>query len=424
MKRNLKKMLLALLLVTLSGTVFAAEISINEFFKLCEEGKADEVEKALVDKRAYVDAQDSLKRTALMRSIRENQPTVVDVLLKFHLKIDLQDYVGCTALMVAAECDRPEIAEALIKAGANIDTRDKSGRTALHVACLGTKDDLELVKLLVKYGADIELRDNDGGTPLHYAAINGHSDIVGFLIAFGAKLKSVDNFFYLCATGKAEEVEKALAEKREYVNVQTDGGKTALHIACEQSNNPKLIELLIAQGANPEQEDHNGLTPLMTAVGKGHVNVVKALLKAGVNTETKNENDGSTAIFYTVKNDNGVEVARILLDCGANVNAKTKDSKNTLHTVVFEENADVVEFLIKAGIDVNARDKFGRTPIMIVAWWSKGGKVLDTLLKNGVDLKVRDKNGHNILWYLSENFRMPEDQKNFYADKIFEMMQK
>lgn len=67
---------------------------------------------------------------------------------------------------------------------------------------------------------------------------------------------------------------------------------------------------LLEAGAEVNQANNNGKTPLMAAAQEGHEKVVKALLEAGADIEAKNKN-GDTALTLAVKNDH-LEVVKIL----------------------------------------------------------------------------------------------------------------
>lgn len=100
------------------------------------------------------------------------------------LNLDLQDWDGRTALICACEEGHTEIALALIRAGAALDATskmsenacDKSfGRTALIEACeRGLKD---VVEALIAAGADLNMRDTRGRTALISACVWGHDEI-------------------------------------------------------------------------------------------------------------------------------------------------------------------------------------------------------------------------------------------------------
>lgn len=132
-----------------------------------------QIAKKIIEKGAFVDAQDSFGRTPLMYLIAYNKPP-----------------------------QRLEIANLLIKAGANINLltgetpyskySSRSCRTTLAVAVEGY--DVEMVKLLLERGADVNLTCKDGYTPLNYAreissyvAAKEKKEIIEILEAAGAK---------------------------------------------------------------------------------------------------------------------------------------------------------------------------------------------------------------------------------------------
>ena len=57
------------------------------------------------------------------------------------------------------------------------------------------------------------------------------------------------------------------------------------------------------------------------------------------------------------------EIAELLIDKGADVNAKTESGRNPLHSAAMEGHKEIAELLITKGADVNAKDEDGRTPL-------------------------------------------------------------
>ncbi|MDY3868138.1 MAG: ankyrin repeat domain-containing protein [Pyramidobacter sp.] len=86
-------------------------------------------------------------------------------------------------------------------------------------------------------------------------------------------------------------------------------------------------------------------------------------------------------------------------------------------------HAEIAETLIKAGADANASRKDGITALMMAALHSNG-TALDVLLSCGADAKLSDKDGHNVFWYLPQNDKMSIEEKERWADRIFELMKK
>jgi hypothetical protein len=82
------------------------------------------------------------------------------------------------------------------------------------------------------------------------------------------------------------------------------------------------------------------------------------------------------------------DVARLLLEHGADVNARDDLGDTPLHEAA-HGHVDVVRLLLEHGADVNARDKNGQTPLHEAASWG----VVRLLPDHGADVNTRDKNG-------------------------------
>ena len=113
-------------------------------------------------------------------------------------------------------------------------------------------------------------------------------------------------------------------------------------------------------------------TPLFSAVGSGHKDVVELLLSKGAEVNAKNR-DGWTPL-HEAASSGQKDVVELLLSKGAEVNAKVKDGRTPLHEAAYaDRKKEVVELLLSKGAEVNAKDDEGRTP-----------------LSNGIDFYARD----------------------------------
>jgi ankyrin repeat protein len=128
-------------------------------------------------------------------------------------------------------------------------------------------------------------------------------------------------------------------------------GVTPLSLAC-QNGNTAMVELLLAQGADPNTTLRGGETVLMTAARTGKAGPVKALLARGAILDAK-ERRGQTALMWAAA-DGHVAVVELLLKAGADFRTALPDSGFTpLFFAARDGRADVVRVLLKAGADVN-----------------------------------------------------------------------
>ncbi len=240
-----------------------------------------EMVRMLLGRGAVVNTRDSAGGTALLWAAGD--PVKAGLLMDFGADVNAQSESGRTPLMTAAATAGGAGTVALmLQAGANPNLRDRlsgipivwtggGGGTALiEAARVG---DLETVRLLVSHGADVNARDGHGGTALSEAAFYGRTKIVRFLLSKGARITATD------APSK----------------------KSPLALAAMRGN-IAIADMLIAAGANVNETDESGVTPLMWAADSDHVNprLISRLLKAGADPNLKDK-QGETALIKARK---------------------------------------------------------------------------------------------------------------------------
>src|SRR4051794_16402256 len=80
----------------------------------------------------------------------------------------------------------------------------------------------------------------------------------------------------------------------------------------------------------------------------------KVLVECGADVNARNDS-GLTPLYPAVVS-NKIEVVKVLVDYGADVNARNDKAWTPLHSAVLANKVEAVKFLVECGADVNASD--------------------------------------------------------------------
>jgi ankyrin repeat protein len=178
-------------------------------------------------------------------------------------------------------------------------------------------------------------------------------------------------------TGDFVAAKKALSCKAD-PNAQEQNGETALMIASG-NNHIKIVQLLLAYGANVNGGGWIVGYPLMEAAREGHFEIAKLLLEKGADVNIMAD-EGFTALDAAIAK-NRVEVVQLLLNKGANPNRYVAGA-TPLYDAAGYGYAQIVSLLIEHGADINAKS-FGRTTALAIAIQNNHLDVVNLLKKAG-----------------------------------------
>jgi ankyrin repeat protein len=198
------------------------------------------------------------------------------------------------------------------------------------------------------------------------------------------------------------------------VNAAQPDGSTALLWAAYW-NDEKVVETLLAAGANVNASNREGFTALSQACTNGNAVMVEALLKAGADANSF-QAEGQSALMTAARAGNA-ESVKALLDHGAEVNTKESwRGQTALMWATAENHPDVVKLLVEHGADVNAvssvfdfsgmKPKPGDVPMHFprggftaLLFAARGGFTdsAKILLDHGADIKAADPDGTSAL---------------------------
>lgn len=168
-----------------------------------------------------------------------------------------------------------QLIEWLIANNIAINATNITGDTSLHAACLLNNN--TLTKLLIDHGANIEIANSFGVTPLYIACSNDNKEIINLLKndytinqevdvvipnPYGFELGEPYSLLALSCYYNNNIAAKNLIKLGVDVNQpNTYNNNSPLSIACANGN-MEIAKLLLEKGANLNQADSDGKTPI------------------------------------------------------------------------------------------------------------------------------------------------------------------
>ena len=212
-----------------------------------------------------------------------------------------------TELHYACSDNKAWIAEACIKFNYDdINALSEDIRTPLHLACENAH--VDVVELLLKSGASLYISNDGDEVPIHCAINAKRFDTVKLLLSYHEKdkykekaIKKLGNAFASVAGEQNLEIVQLFLEKcgPEIIHSRTRvEGHTALHYSSNKSDNTKVMEFLLASGADVNAVSSGGGTPIHTAILYVRPECVRVLLAAGAGTSAviNRVNAGNTVL--------------------------------------------------------------------------------------------------------------------------------
>jgi ankyrin repeat protein len=120
------------------------------------------------------------------------------------------------------------------------------------------------------------------------------------------------------------------------------------------------------KGSNAKTEVATPEVDIHTAVISGNLDALKQHIAAGSNLNEKDPFGGSSPLISATVFDKP-EMARVLIDAGADINFQNNDGSTALHTAAFFCRPEILTMLLDKGADKTIKNKFGATPYQTVA---------------------------------------------------------
>ena len=184
-----------------------------------------------------------------------------------------------------------------------------------------------------------------------------------------------DNIDDAVKNGDFEGVQALVDSNREVLDNQDKEGKSPLHLAIERDFSD-IARYLIEQGANVNLNDSNFESPLHYCASRGNLEMGRLLLQRGstsINDFSVSKYDsfvGNWTPLHLACLKGHPEFVQLLLDHGADIEARDGVQRTPLILSVECRDMRVVHGLVERGADINAQAIRGYTPLL---WAARNG---------------------------------------------------
>lgn len=302
-----------------------------------------------------------------------------------------------------------------------LEAQNADGQTALHLAC--RRGSSELVRAILEYReADVDVLDKDGDPPLVFALAAGSPECVRALIERGANVRSRlregfgPSVAHVCAYHGQPDCMRELLLAGADPNAIDDEGESVLHRAVSKKYTDCALVILENGGCGSMAVPNSkNLTPLHLCVATWNVAVVRRWVEVASPEEIADAIDipspvgTALCMAAAAKKDHeteGRELVRILLFAGADPTAQdAQHGRTALHTAAMANDVELVKIILDAGVDVNIRNVQNTIPLHVAL--ARGAKsCVGLLLSAGANCNMQDDEGDNAFHIAAETAKM------------------
>jgi ankyrin repeat protein len=175
--------------------------------------------------------------------------------------------------------------------------------------------------------------------------------------------------------------------------------RTVLSYIAQHGNERVLADLLTTGKFMHDSQDKDGQTPLLRAVESGNEATLRLLLENGADIEAKGA-DEESLLFQAVKAEKEA-VTRLLIDKGADIETKDKGGETPLSWAARHEKETMVHILAERGADMEAIMKGGWTPLCWAVRFERES-MIRLLVAKGADIESSARNSITpLLWAIN-----------------------
>ena len=205
--------------------------------------------------------------------------------------------------------------------------------------------------------------------------------------------------YYAALCGFHELVEQLVLKYPQYASARGGLCGTALHSASFKGH-LRVVRYLLRYGVDVNVRDSGEDTSFLLASWQGHSDVAKCLLQHGADVELRDQFQNTPLNLAAVYG--SLDAVQFLLEHNADVNSQDSQGQTPLHNSRLgagfkADRAKIARSLLKYGADPNARDHYLQTPLHLVSMEEDLLDIVRILLEHGAELYAEDKDGKTPL---------------------------
>lgn len=250
--------------------------------------------------------------------------------------------------------------------------QDNDGRTAFHWAIALKNFDLARKLMQVPYNSPVLTEDEEWSTPFATAcSVGGPLDLLKEILdrsvaEFAAHMKQKESQ----QNPTSEEQNSSSAPLTEVAQGSSDEKSTRLLSDMAGVSQPVDATPASISAALVDAEDATGQTPLLLAVGRGHLSIVRFLLENGA--DLMHQNRRGQSCLHRAVNRGNMELVEFLVSTSEKNNAKNKAAHrawmdlrdkhgdSALFYASMDNNEEIGRYLLRHGADRELRNADGK----------------------------------------------------------------
>lgn len=234
----------------------------------------------------------------------------------------------------------------------DVNTKDENGNYLVFFAIV--MNNPKILKKLIEYNSRLDVLDSDGYSILYYPIRYNYPKIIDILLRLDKKIvgiplvnlkdaRGIVPIFYAVKYKNMFALRELLNNGAD-ANYRNNDNMNALHLAVIRKN-AAMVEILTSYIKNIDARTNFGSTALHYACNFLLPNIVKILLDKGADQNVIETEYSFYPIFYAVVQNN-VEITKILIDYGANINNQDYLGNTVIHYAIINNNLEILSYIM------------------------------------------------------------------------------